>query len=132
MIVPEVAFLMYSLPRECLHAIWHATFETYFNNEMSCLVFVIACQIALQLVRQGAIIESAVPVAELNEAKVECVETSTESVDVSSNKQNNETPEEAEIVHTGQTLEEAEIVQMNPQPDDLQSSTDQPTDSKVS
>jgi Lon-like ATP-dependent protease len=94
--------------------------------------FVIACQIALQLVRQGAIIESAVPVAELNEAKVECVETSTESVDVSSNKQNNETPEEAEIVHTGQTLEEAEIVQMNPQPDDLQSSTDQPTDSKVS
>ncbi|KAI5587146.1 hypothetical protein BDE02_05G011800 [Populus trichocarpa] len=87
-------------------------------------------KIALQLVRQGAIIESAVPVAELNEAKVECVETSTESVDVSSNKQNDETPEEAEIVHTGQTLEEAEIVQMNPQPDDLQSSTDQPTDSK--
>jgi hypothetical protein len=132
MIVPEVAFLMYSLPRECLHAIWHATFETYFNNEMSCLVFVIACQIALQLVRQGAIIEPAVPVAELDAEKVESIETSTESVEVSSNKQNNETLEEAEIVHTDQTPEEAEIVQTDPQPDNVQSPLDQPTDSKVS
>ncbi|KAJ6974180.1 hypothetical protein NC653_030303 [Populus alba x Populus x berolinensis] len=87
-------------------------------------------KIALQLVRQGAIIEPAVPVAELDAEKVECIETSTQSVEVSSNKQNNETLEEAEIVHTDQTPEEAEIVQTDLQPDNVQSPLDQPTGSK--
>ncbi|KAL9341431.1 hypothetical protein Peur_064756 [Populus x canadensis] len=87
-------------------------------------------KIALQLVRQGAIIEPAVPVAELDVEKVESIETSTESVEVRSNKQNNETLEEAEIVHTDQTPEEAEIVQTDPQPDNVQSPLDQATDSK--
>jgi len=83
-------------------------------------------------VRQGAIIEPAVPVAELDVEKVESIETSTESVEVRCNKQNNETLEEAEIVHTDQTPEEAEIVQTDPQPDNVQSPLDQATDSKVS
>ncbi|KAJ6694456.1 hypothetical protein OIU85_005168 [Salix viminalis] len=87
-------------------------------------------KIALQLVRQGALIEPAVPVAELDAEKIECAETSTESVEVNSKKQNNEILEEAEIVHTDQTPEEAEIVQMDPQPNHVQSPLDQPTDSK--
>ncbi|KAJ6359640.1 hypothetical protein OIU77_003780 [Salix suchowensis] len=87
-------------------------------------------KIALQLVRQGALIEPAVPVAELDAEKIECVETSTESVEVNSKKQNNEILEEAEIVRTDQTPEEAEIVKMDPQPNHVQSPLDQPTDSK--
>lgn len=82
--------------------------------------------------RQGALIEPAVPVAELDAEKIECVETSTESVEANCKKQNNEILEEAEIVHTDQTPEEAEIVQMDPQPNHVQSPLDQPTDSKVS
>lgn len=99
-------------------------FEKCLNGEVylvpCCLTFcVIACQIALRLVRQGELSEPDVS-GESKKAEAESIQSSSGSNEASRNEENDETSVEAETVMTDQPSEQ------------IQCPVDQPANSKVS